>query len=361
METSETLRKAGVRLLWFDSMGAKSASIAVETSAGTVVIDPGASRMHPTYPLPQERKLELRSKAVETVEEAAVEAVAIFVTHYHKDHYLRPGDRDLRHGGRMWVGRRLIVKNPNIYINESQWARAREFLSEVLKLHGESLDDHLTGPIGDDFPDPVDGLEAATSRNFGAYQRRRMELLERGRRWFTKLVDLWSRRSWIEEVEVDGTKITWGDGRRFEFGDTVFEVLEPWFHGIEYDRTGWVTPILIRRRGWRIVYTSDVMGPQIEDYAYTLADLKPDVMVLDGPPTYLFPYMLNRVNLQRAIENAITILQSDPKLVVYDHHLLRERRWRNMVARVFTEAEKRGVALATAAECLGTKPLIDLL
>ena len=359
-EASDILRRAGVRLLWFDSMGAKSASVALETSVGTVVVDPGASKMHPTYPITAEEKRELRRRAARRVEEEVEKAVAVLVTHYHRDHYLRPGDRDLRRGVGVLAGKRLVMKNPNIYVNGSQWVRAREFLSGFLELFGESLRDYLTEPGETEFPDPVDGLEEATSRSFGGYQRRRMELLSKGRRWFTKLTETWSREPWIAEFRLrDGTEVLWGDGRRFEFGDTVVEMMEPWFHGIEYDRTGWVTPILVRRGGWRILYTSDLMGPQIEDYAHTICDLKPDIVVLDGPPTYLFPYMLNRVNLQRAVENAVDIVRSQPKLIVYDHHLLRERGWRRMVSRVFSEAEKTGVELRTAAECLGTKPLID--
>jgi len=137
--------------------------------------------------------------------------------------------------------------------------------------------------------------------------------------------------------------------------------LEPWFHGVEYDRTGWVTPVVIRRPGCVVFYSSDLMGPEIEDYADYVAKLKPDIVVLDGPPTYLFPYMLSRVNLARAVENAIAIVNSRPKLVIYDHHLLREKRWRERVAEVFREASKIGVEVLTAAEYLGSRPLIDRL
>ena len=138
--------------------------------------------------------------------------------------------------------------------------------------------------------------------------------------------------------------------------------MNPWFHGIEYDRTGWVTPLIIRKQNYVIFYSSDVMGPQIEDYADFIIKLKPDVLILDGPPTYLYPYMLNKVNLQRAIENLKNIIvEAKPKLIIYDHHLLRDCKWRLRVSEVFQIAKKYEVPVLTAAEYLGKKPLIDEL
>jgi len=101
------------------------------------------------------------------------------------------------------------------------------------------------------------------------------------------------------------------------------------------------------------------MGPIIEDYAEFIVKVRPDIIFLDGPPTYLFPYMFNRINLRRAIENAIAIIKSKPKLIIYDHHILRERKWRERIKEVLLEASKEQVDLLTVAECLGHKPLID--
>ncbi len=358
------LEEIGIRLLWFDSLGAKCASVVVESSAGPIVIDPGAAEMQPSYPLPSEEKIALRRRAIEVIEDWCRVAKVIVITHYHYDHHVLPSDHAIRDPKSMWFGAELLVlKNPNMYINESQWERARLFLSELLRLVGEDLTKYMCEPKVREFPDPVESLSIALSKNFGDYQRRREELLAKGRTWFRNLVEkLWSRKSWIEEITLPNeVKIMWGDGKCLEVGDTVLEILNPWFHGIEYDRTGWVTPIVIKRRNYVVFYSSDLMGPMIEDYAEYIARLRPDVVILDGPPTYLFPYMLNRVNLKRAVDNAVTIVSSRPKLLIYDHHLLREKRWRSRVAEVFEEAEKCGVEVLTAAEYLGRKPLIDTL
>ncbi|RLF22968.1 MAG: MBL fold metallo-hydrolase [Thermoprotei archaeon] len=359
---SRILEGLGVRLIWFDSLGAKSSSIAIETSEGVLVIDPGVAAMQPSYPLSVEEKIRLREQALKLIETWCRRASAIIVTHYHYDHHVPPHDPSLENARAMWLNSKLLIlKNPNTYINSSQWERARILLSELFELTGVKMDDYLSEPEASDFEDPVSNLSIAISRSFGSYDKRRRELLEKGRRWFMNLIDkLWSKGPWIKEAVLpDGTKIVWGDGKVFNIGDAEVLVLEPWFHGVEYDRTGWVTPLLIKHRNWRIFYSSDLMGPIIEDYAEYIAKLRPDVVILDGPPTYLFPFMFNRINLRRAIENALTIISAEPKLIIYDHHLLREKKWRKRVSEVFDEAKRRDVLILTAAEYLGRKPLID--
>lgn len=356
------LDNLGIRLLWFDSMGAKSSSLAIETSKGLVVIDPGAAAMQPSYPLPDNVKKIYRGRALEVIINYFIKAKTIIVTHYHYDHHFLPYDEQvalLIGNKNIFCGKHFVLKNPNKYINESQWRRARIYLEEILVRLGARLEDYLIKPCETEFEDPVDNLGYAMSRDYGEYSFRRKELLIRGKKWFDKLCRLWSTSQWIDEIIVGNTIIEWGEGKKLEYGDTVIEILEPWFHGVEYDKTGWVTPVEIVKNGWRIFYTSDLMGPVIEDYAEYIARRKPDIVVLDGPPTYLFPYMFNRINLRRAVENAITIVNASPKLIIYDHHLLREKNWRKYVEEVYVEARKNNVEILTAAEYYGDKPVID--
>lgn len=364
MECKEILSRAGIEILWFDSMGAKCFSIAISSSKGIIVIDPGSAEMQPSYPLPQEDKLRLRRECVKVLEKWTSKATTIIVTHYHYDHHILPSDKDIKNPRAYWLNAKtLLIKNPNIYINESQWGRARLFISELLSQFNLKLEDYMEKPKPISIEDPVEKLEIALSRDYGDYNKRRGEILAKGREWFKKLIDgLWLKEPWIKELTLpDETKILWGDGRELELGEVKIKIFEPWFHGMEYDRTGWITPIFIESRGYRAFYSSDLMGPIIEDYAEWISKLKPDIVFLDGPPTYLFPYMFNRINLQRAIDNAITIIKSRPKLLIYDHHLLRERRWRERVSMVFEEARSLDVQLLTGAECLGDRPLIDKL
>ena len=113
-EEERILELLGIKLLWFDSLGAKCSSISVSTSIGLVVIDPGAAEMQPSYPLPNDEKLRLRKRAIEIIEKEVLRSIAIIVTHYHYDHHVLPRDRDLSNKS-LFQQRKLILKNPNCY------------------------------------------------------------------------------------------------------------------------------------------------------------------------------------------------------------------------------------------------------
>lgn len=341
----------GLVLIWSDSMGAKSFSLALESSRGLILVDPGAAALQPGYPLPRDIKRRLRKMAVTIIKSFLSRARYIFITHYHHDHFMYATDPDLAWPD-AYRGKKLIVKNPNMFINRSQWMRARTFIAGILQSIGRELEDHMVDPWVSDFPDPLEGLEHVFRRDYGDYEERRRELLEKGRRWFDGLRELWVSGKWIGEVDDKEVRILFGDGRVFEFGDARIHVGEPWFHGVEYDRTGWVTPLFIEKKNYRIVYTSDLMGPIIEDYAYRIADWKPDIIVVDGPPLYLYPYMFNRINLGRAIDNLKLLIDSEPSIMILDHHVSRKPGWRKYFEDIFVYAEKKGVYLTTYADCL---------
>jgi len=342
--------------IWFDSMGAKSSCTLVETPDTTVLIDPGCAEMQSSYPLPEEEKFALREEAFHQISKAAKEAEHIVISHYHHDHYLPVPD--------LYEGKRLWLKDPNCWINKSQWQRAREFISMLIKVrprrNGEKSNPPLyyKEPEGElEFEDPLKQLEIAKSKDFGDYQQRREELLERGRERLDKLEQLWLRGPWIEERALSGLGIEFADGRTIEIGETRIRFTKPFFHGIEYANTGWVIAVVIEHGREKLIYSSDLEGPTIEDYAEWIIAEQPNYLILDGPSTYLLGYMLNRTNLNRAIANALKIVRGCEKLEVmlFDHHLLRDKKYRERTAEVWRESAK----VVTAAELMGREPLLD--
>ncbi len=312
--------------------------------------------MHPSYPLSEDKKMGLRSKAIEKIVRAVSHSKAVIVTHYHFDHYLTEDKADPS----VYLGRRLILKDPNKYINESQRRRANQLLTSIARSAGIEL--KVQSPSESEFPDPVCRFIETTSKTFGGLPKRRKELLLRGKRWFRALSRKWSSWPWFSEIRSADLIVEWGDNRRFDLGGVTVRLFPPWFHGAEYDRTGWVIPLEVSYRGRKVFYTSDLMGPLIEDYAMKICDLRPDILIADGPPTYLFPFILNKVNLRRAVDNMVQILrEASPDVVVYDHHLLREKKWRIRVSEVLKAAKREGIPLITVAEALGSKPVIDCL
>ncbi|MFQ6090823.1 MAG: hypothetical protein ACE5LD_05230 [Candidatus Bipolaricaulia bacterium] len=212
------------------------------------------------------------------------------------------------------------------------------------------------GPALDE--DPFERLAIARAKDFGDYGRRRAELLARGRERLAKLKRLWRTGPWIGEDGLQELGIEFADGRLSKVGETTIRFSEPLFHGIEYANTGWVVAVVVEHGGERFLYSSDLEGPTIEDYAEWIISERPDYLILDGPSTYLLGYMLNRINLNRAIANAVRIAEEgDPQVMVFDHHLLRDRRYRERTAAVWAASPK----VLTAAELLGKRPLLDLI
>lgn len=334
-----------VRPVWSDSRGAKTTCCLVETPDTSVCIDPGVAAMQPSYPMAGEHKVAYRDAAERRIRQAASAAEHVVVSHYHYDHHLTdPGVYD---GADLWL------KDPNRWINDSQWDRAREFLRGLADHRGAELAE--TDPRQESFPDPLDDLDHAREKDFGDYQARREELLAKWRERFEGRVEHWTSTPWVVEPDF----ATYADGESVEVGDTTIQFLGPWFHGIEYARTGWVFVTVVSTPQATFLHSSDLQGPVIEDYADRIVDVDPDLLFLDGPATYLLGPMLNRTNLERSVENAARILREvDPDCQLFDHHLLREPKYRQRTAAVWDLASE-GYRVETVADVHGEEPLID--
>lgn len=338
--------------VWFDSLGAKSSCILVETSCIRVLVDPGASAMHPSFPATPEEKARWLTEAKQAIREASRRADVIVVTHYHYDHYTKSPE--------LYGGKLLLAKSPNQYINSSQRKRAEAFYGSLwAHYRKESLGDVLRDPVRREYPDPLSELRLALSQDFGDYAERRVELLEKGRRWFEARVREWSSAKVIPELESSRLKVRFADGKQFRLKETTLRFTQPMFHGVEYSRVGWVIPLVVEHGGEKLLYSSDLNGPIVEDYAEWIIREDPDILVLDGPPTYMIPYTLNLINLRRAVKNICRIIQeTSTRLILLDHHLLRDRLYRRRLAEAYRLAESLEKNLVTAAELAGRKPKV---
>ena len=340
------------RLIWFDSLGAKSSCMLVKTSDVSVLIDPGAAVMHGSFPASPEDKAAWLRSAWEEIKRAVVEADVIVVTHYHYDHFSREPS--------FYRGKLLLAKNPNCYINDSQRRRAEDFYSSLWSFFKKtSLEKELEEPVVRDYPNPLSELDLALRKDFGDYSERRRELLDKGLKWFRGRVEKWRSLKWIPELKSRELRVEFADGRVFEFGGTILKCSKPLFHGIEFSRLGWVFSVVIESGKWKFMYSSDLNGPIIEDYAEYIIRENPDVLVLDGPATYMIPYTLNLINLRRSIENICRIIrETKTGLTILDHHLLRDKLYRKRLEEVYKTAERENKRVVSAAEYLGKTPKI---
>ncbi len=344
----------GFKPVWLDSLGAKSFCVLVTTPDCSLLIDPGVSVMHPSFPASDKDKIRWLTLGRRSVREAAKEADVIIISHYHYDHY-SPDNMDL------YMGKLLLVKDPNRYINDSQRERAYRFFKRLYKTCGVDLEEMLGEPKQSVYPNPLSSIPIAMSRDYGDYEERRAELLDKGFKWFKRRVEKWNSYRRIPEVSMRRVKVRFADGKTFKIGETKISFSKPLFHGIEFSRVGWVLMTVVEHEGSKLVHSSDLNGPIIEDYAKLIVSENSDIILLDGPMTYMLGYTLNKINLNRAVENAVRIIaETDAKLIIYDHHLPREPRYREHTRKVWETAEQEGKKVTTAAEYLGLKPKVLL-
>ncbi len=340
------------KLVWFDSLGAKSSCTLVSTPDVRILIDPGVAVMHPSFPAPDFMKIEWLERGREAVKKAAQEADVVVISHYHYDHFT-DFDREI------YEDKLVLAKNPNEYINDSQRKRALRFYEHLYGSFGVKLEEVMEEPSPRDWRDVFEDLKIAKSKDFGDYSERRAYLLEKGREWFRRRVEKWREYRRIPELDLEGVKVRFAEGKTFRFGETVVRFTKPLFHGIEYSRVGWVFATVVEYGGWKFLHSSDLNGPIIEDYAEWIIEEDPDVLILDGPMTYMLGYTLNLINFNRALENAARIVEeTDAKVIIYDHHLPREPRFKERTFKIWELGEKLGKKVLTAAEYKGLKPAV---
>ncbi len=339
--------------VWFDSLGAKSSCTLVSTPDARILIDPGVAVMHPSFPASSSDKWRWCEQAERAIMAASRKAEIIVISHYHYDHFT-----DFE--AELYRGKLLLTKNPNQYINDSQRSRAESFFSNLYQTLGKvSLQKVLEEPKPQEYVDPAKSLKIALSKDFGDYEERRREVLRIGDKWFKARAARWKKAKKIPELKLKEVEVRFAEGREIKIGGTRLRFSGPLFHGVEYSRVGWVFSTTVEYGGEKLVHSSDLNGPVIEDYAQWIVNEKPDILFLDGPMTYMLGYTLNLINFNRTIENALNIVENaECKLIIYDHHLPREPRFKEHTKTVWEKAVKLGVKMATAAELLGKTPAV---
>ncbi len=339
--------------IWFDSLGAKSSCTLVKTPDVSVLIDPGIAIMHHSFPASEAEKLYWEAQGRIAIKKASEKVSVVIISHYHYDHYF-PNDMSV------YEDKLLLTKNPNEYINDSQRKRAEDFYSRICEHFGKiKLGSVLKQPKIKDYADPLDGLPIAKHKGFGNYNERRKQLFDLGMKRFNRRVIKWNKNPEIPELRFKRFEVKYAEGREFRFGETKIRFTNPLFHGIEFSRVGWISATIIEHGGEKLIHSSDMNGPIIEDYAEWLIKENPSILILDGPMTYMLGYLLNRTNLNRVILNVLRIIrETETKLIIYDHHLPREAKFKEKTQNIWDNAKKINKKILTAAEFLGETPKV---
>ncbi|UCE19409.1 MAG: MBL fold metallo-hydrolase [Gemmatimonadota bacterium] len=162
----------------------------------------------------------------------------------------------------------------------------------------------------------------------------------------------------LSRIENISREIHYVDGRHFTFGDVRITFSRAVCHGIN-DRSGYVVEVSIRNET-TFLHTSDVTGPIRPEQLEFILKQDPEILLCDGPVSYMVGSKYDTRYLDDCMKNLITIIErTRVHKLMLEHHLLRELEWQDRIAPVFDAAKERGVILSTAAEFGGLKT--DLL
>jgi len=162
----------------------------------------------------------------------------------------------------------------------------------------------------------------------------------------------------IRLIKDKAKKIIIGDGREFTCGRTRILLSKPVPHGIDA-RLGYVTEVLIDNGEYRIIHTSDVEGPVTNDAVNFILRNKPNLIIVDGPPTYLVGQHFTEEIINKSVSNMAKIISYlNNVVVVADHHLLRDLTYRKFFDEVMRYSANTKARLMCAAEFMGIEPLL---
>lgn len=125
------------------------------------------------------------------------------------------------------------------------------------------------------------------------------------------------------------------DNQSFSIGNTQISFSGPLYHGNEKSKLGFVLATRIEEKGEVFVHASDVQGPIVEESAQKLIQMKPNIIVIDGPPTYFLGWKFSTKDLERANANLVRIEKETKAKIILDHHLLRDIEYKKHCAPVY--------------------------
>jgi len=153
-------------------------------------------------------------------------------------------------------------------------------------------------------------------------------------------------RKFLECVKDIAKRIEFADNRTFKFGNTEIKFSPPFPHGKD-DKLGYVLITTVKEGNFKFMHTSDTQGIVFDEIRDYIIKEKPNLIIIGGPPTYLM-YRYGKKNLEKTNENLKSIVENTGAEIILDHHLLRDKKYR----------EKINIKFKTIAEFLGEKNIL---
>ena len=125
----------------------------------------------------------------------------------------------------------------------------------------------------------------------------------------------------------------------------------PFPHGPPGTRLGY-TIMVTAIEDKTILFSSDVQGPVDYHAAQYIIKQHPDIIIVDGPPTYLLGWRFSQKNLRKAEHHLMKIMEQTDSRLILDHHLLRDLGYKTKLQNLY---QRFGDRIQTFAEFNGRK------
>jgi len=159
----------------------------------------------------------------------------------------------------------------------------------------------------------------------------------------------------LEALDGLPKRLEYADGREARIRETGIRFSKAVCHGTN-PRLGYVTEVSVSHGGEKLVYTSDVEGPSLDDQIQFILDEKPGVLIVDGPMTYMLGFRYSYKSLEISNRNLVrAVKETGLHTLIIDHHFLRDLNYRMRITPVYDAAKSMGVKVLTAAELAGKK------
>ncbi len=136
------------------------------------------------------------------------------------------------------------------------------------------------------------------------------------------------------------------EGKELKIGKTHIKFSPPGIpHGPD-EKLGCIVMTVITSGGKKFIHTSDVEGATVKSQRDFIISQKPDIVLIDGPLTWLGLHSKSMVEI---------VKKSKIKQFIVDHHFLRDPKWKEKMADVYKAAKERGTKVECVAEYLGKK------
>jgi predicted metallo-beta-lactamase superfamily hydrolase len=170
---------------------------------------------------------------------------------------------------------------------------------------------------------------------------------KRGKKFYENVKDI-AR----EIITADDSKIRLGGGIILEFSPPVW-------HGPVGSKVGRVIMVNIRKGRASFIHGSDAQNLADPDALKWVLEHKPTLLIIDGYPTILMGWRVSKKSFVESMENVKKAVTDTPaKTIIIDHHIVRDKNFKEKMKDIYELAEKHGKKVLTAAEYMGMENLL---